>query len=226
MKILKMREEIAAIEQAISSLGEDLTILEAGCGRRWPLKLTVRYRLVGVDPDENALKIRLATRGDLDEYQVCKVNDAAFSEQSFDVIYCSYVLEHVRGVPVVLEAFARWIKPGGLVVLRIPDSRSVYGFLAHHTPHWFHVIAQRYVFRFKHAGKRGFGPYPVVYEPEMSLASLERYCARNGFSMTVTANAQYLETAAWLAPFAAVFAALSFGYLEWRHSDLAVLIRT
>ena len=224
--ILTVREEVAAIEQAICSLGEDLTILEAGCGRRWPLKLAIRYRLVGVDPDEDALQLRRSSRGDLDEYQVGRINEAVFPEQSFDVIYCSFVLEHVKGVQEVLDDFGRWIKPGGLLVLRIPDSRSVYGFIARHTPHWLHIAIRRHVLGFKHAGKPGFGPYPVVYEPAMSLAALERYCARNGYSMSVTGSAEYLESARWLAPFAAVLSALSCGYLKWRHNNLAVLIRT
>lgn len=224
MQVLSRKQEIALIERTIEGLGDDITILEAGCGRRWPLTLSVQYRLVGVDPDAEALRARVAAHGDLDEYQINTLNDARFPERSFDVIYCSYVLEHVVGVEEVLENFARWIKPGGLLVLRIPDDRSVYGFLARTTPHWVHVLAKKYIFGLRNAGRPGFGPYPVVYERAMSLEALRRYCARRGYSMSVTANGQYLERAAWLAPFAAAISLLSLGYLRWRHCDLAVII--
>lgn len=167
----------------------------------------------------------MTEKEDLEDYQVSTINDATFTEHSFDVIYCAYVLEHVLGVRRVLENFAQWIKPGGIIVLRIPDSRSVYAFIARYTSHWFHVLVKRHIYKHKNAGKLGYGPYPVVYEPEMSLAGIERFCNQRGFSMSVTANARYLSRASWIAPFTALVSALSFGVLRWRYSDLAIVIR-
>ena len=226
IQVLPLKAETRLIESAINALGDGLHILEAGCGRRWPLNLSVRYRLAGIEPDQQALRIRLDSRRDLDEYQACTISKAEFPSHSFDVIYCSYVLEHVVGVEAALKQFANWIRPGGLIVLRVPDSRSVYGFLARITPHWVHVLVKRHVFGAKKAGLPGFGPYPVVYEPEMSLESIESFCNLNDFSMSVSGNAQYLERAPSLAPFVALISLLSFGYLSWRHCDLAILIRT
>ena len=226
MQILKVRDEIKMIESTINKLGDGLNILEAGCGRRWPLNLAVTYRLVGIEPDERALRIRMESRGDLDEFQVSTIHDAEFPSHSFDVIYCSYVLEHVVGVRTVIEKFAKWTKPNGLIILRIPDRRSVYGFLARTTPHWVHIAFRRYINKEKRAGSPGYGPYPVVYESEMSLESIRSFCENNGYSMTVTANGQYLEKTPWLAPFTAIVSMVSLGYLRWRHCDLAILIRT
>jgi hypothetical protein len=46
------------VKQEAGSKGE-LNILEAGCGREWPIKLgDVPYTLTGVDLDQNALDIR------------------------------------------------------------------------------------------------------------------------------------------------------------------------
>ena len=226
IQVLPLKAETRLIESAINALGDGLCILEAGCGRRWQLNLSVKYHLVGIEPDEQALRVRMDSRGDLDEYQVCTIHEAQFPSHSFDVIYCSYVLEHVVGVEAALEQFAKWIRPGGLIVLRVPDSRSVYGFLARNTPHWVHVLVKRHIFGAKRAGLPGFGPYPVVYEPEMSLESIESFCNLNDFSMSVSGNAQYLERAPSLAPFVVLISLLSFGYLSWRHCDLAMLIRT
>lgn len=220
--LMRWREEVELIERQIASLGDNLDILEAGCGRKWPLNLPVSYRLVGVDPDLKAVEART----DLDEFQAGTLNDAEFPENSFDVIYCSYVLEHVHGVHQVLENFARWIKPGGMIVLRIPDSRSAYAFLARVTPHWFHVMVYRYVFGRKWAGTPGRGPYPVVYERAMTLEGLQDYCERQGYDMSVTANMEYLASKPWLKSLVVTLFILSFGYLRWRHVNVAVLLRT
>lgn len=226
MRILQVKDEIKLIENTIDKLGDGLDILEAGCGRRWPLNLGVTYRLVGIEPDEQALSIRMESRGDLDEFQVSTIHDAQFPSHSFNVIYCSYVLEHVVDVRTVLEKFASWMKPNGLIILRIPDRRSVYGFLARTTPHWVHIAFRKYIIKAKRAGSPGYGPYPVVYESEMSLESIRAFCEKNDFSMTVTANGQYLEKTPWLAPFVALISMASLGHLHWRHCDLAIFIQT
>ncbi|MGH8547673.1 MAG: hypothetical protein ACRERU_03545 [Methylococcales bacterium] len=49
-----------------------LKILEAGCGRQWPLKIDgVQYELTGIDLDTNALEIRKTQAGDLNRCALC-----------------------------------------------------------------------------------------------------------------------------------------------------------
>src|SRR6267154_4568853 len=56
------------LSRTIKSLPQPLEILEAGCGREWPIKLEgVRYRLTGIDLDEAALESRVRDVGDLHE---------------------------------------------------------------------------------------------------------------------------------------------------------------
>jgi SAM-dependent methyltransferase len=225
LPILGWDEEVSLIEQAIDRLGQDLSILEAGCGQQWPLKLSCTYKLVGVDEDESALKARVAQRGDLDAYQVRSIGGAEFAPQSFDVIYCSYVLEHVVGVDKVLANFATWIRPGGLIILRVPDGSSVYGFLARHTPHWMHVAVKRYVYGMKDAGKPGHDPYPVVYEPAMSRGALAEFCERRGYSVSITANDSYLRGSWWIKALVVTVSWLSLGRLPWKYNNLTFVIR-
>jgi SAM-dependent methyltransferase len=221
---VRRTEEIAAIEKAIDALGEDLTILEAGCGRRWLPRLSVRHRIMGIDVDESALRIRQETQGDLVEYRVGSLCDDHFGPGSFDVIYCSFVLEHVQGVSRVLDNFVRWLKPGGVIVLRVPDHHSVYGFLAKHTPHWFHVVARR-MMGDRNAGKPGFEPFPVVYEYAMSREGIQEYFGRRGRAVTLIQTSAYLESRPWLAPFFAAISWMSLGALRWRHNNLTFIIR-
>src|SRR5690606_33965359 len=132
------------------------SILEAGCGNSWQLKLPgVKYVLTGVDLNEDALRIRKCERKDLDGVIHGDLRTVALDADQYDVIYNSFVLEHVQQAEHVLSNFCRWLKPGGILILRIPDPKSVYGFLSRLTPFWFHVFYKRFIAGIKTAGKPG-----------------------------------------------------------------------
>ncbi len=85
-----------------------LNILEAGCGTRWALDLEgVDYTLMGVDIDKNALDIRKNNQRDLDIAIIGDLCNVRLRDNEYDVIYSSYVLEHVNGAEGVLENFMR-----------------------------------------------------------------------------------------------------------------------
>src|SRR5262249_52753354 len=96
--------------------------------------------------------------------------------ERFDVIYCSFVLEHVRGAHRALDNFVRWLKPGGLLIVRVPDVASVQTFFAKRLPHWFAVLYYRYVLGIKNGGKPGFAPYPAFYDDVISRPGFRGYC--------------------------------------------------
>ena len=95
-----------------------LEILEAGCGQRWLLDLTgIEHTLTGVDLDEAALSYRKTVSKDLDEAIVGDLRDLQLGAGGFDVIYNSFVLEHIENAERVLENFSRWLRPGGLIAI-------------------------------------------------------------------------------------------------------------
>jgi hypothetical protein len=56
------------MDASIRRLSGPLEILEAGCGRSWPLELAgIDYRLTGIDLDAEALRLRVKSVGDLHE---------------------------------------------------------------------------------------------------------------------------------------------------------------
>ena len=170
--------------RAFAATGQEIQILEAGCGRKWKIPLDgIAYRLTGVDLDPEALRARVETVGDLDEAVLGDLHTARLPEDSFDVVVCSYVLEHVTDPEAVLRNFQTWLKPGGIMILRVPDRDSVYGFLARMTPHWLHVAVYRYILGSPHAGKPGYAPYPTVYDPLISYAGIAAYCKRNNLRL-------------------------------------------
>ena len=97
--------------------------LDAGCGRHSPLA-PYRGRIgrfVGVDvhpPVEGALPY-------LDQFvaaDLCASPDA-FPPATFDVVLCSFAVEHFRDPAAAFANLARWLRPGGTLVLTTVNRR-------------------------------------------------------------------------------------------------------
>jgi SAM-dependent methyltransferase len=210
-----LREEVY-----IRAQGQSLTILEAGCGRRWPFNLSdLDIHLTGIDLDQDAL----ALRGDLDNAILGDIRSAHFAPGSFDVIYCSYVLEHVPNARAALENFARWIKPGGLILIRVPDRNSVHGFCTRMTPHWVHVWVKRYVFGNRKSGLPGYGPYPTYHEPIIGRAGILAFARRHGLALDIQ---PYGRLPGWTQRAAQALAAVSFGKLSAANVNVLYILRS
>lgn len=210
------------LKARLDALPGPLRILEAGCGRDWPLQLAVPYKLTGLDLDPDAL----AARTDLDEAVVGDLRTAEFPARSFDVIYSAFVLEHVRGAEQVLESFLRWLAPGGMLILQVPDRDSAYGFLTRVTPMWAHVLVYRYMLGYSWAGTPGHGPYPTYHDRVVSERGLREFFRRHGLPapelhrMCSYEEDPPVRTAAFLASM------LSAGRLAWRHNNLLLIAQT
>jgi SAM-dependent methyltransferase len=169
-----------------------LRILEAGCGQRWSLDLgDVRYVLTGLDLDAETLWLRMTQQGDLDECIQADIRTAPLDDGCFDVVYSSFVLEHVDGAEAALDNLVRALKPGGLLLLRLPDRETVYGFVTRKTPFWFHVLYSRLLYRNPDAGKRGHAPFPTRYDPVVSRRGVHAYCAARGLKVTTEYGSNY-----------------------------------
>jgi SAM-dependent methyltransferase len=227
------RQTYAQMEQCIRRKAgvQPLRILEAGCGQKWPLNLDgVAFKLTAVDIDEDALNMRKSRVRDVDDIFVGDLrNRELFGPASFDVIYNSFVLEHIENAQDVLDSFMHWLAPGGLLVLRIPDGDSVYGFLTRSSPHSVHVLYKKYVQGYPMAGKPGHGPYPTYYHPVVSRTGIHRYCREHGCRVVYEQGfSGYLPKSAMLGALsrtaARTISALSFGKLDWRYNNLTLVI--
>jgi SAM-dependent methyltransferase len=185
---MEARETISDCVRQQASNAQRLRILEAGCGRHWDLKLDgVAYELTGVDRDPAALAARKDDIGDLDIAVHGDLSTVDLAGQSFDVIYSSYVLEHIDGAEAVLRRFVQWLAPNGIMIIKIPDGDSVLGFVARITPFWFHVFYKKYIQRVPNAGKPGHDPYPTCYDRVISQRGMREFCQRHH----LTIEAQY-----------------------------------
>jgi SAM-dependent methyltransferase len=205
----------------LDALPGPLRILEAGCGRLWPLKLSVPFTLTGLDLDPDAL----AARKDLHRAVLGDLRTVEFAPRSFDVIYSAFVLEHVSGAQQVLERFVRWLTPGGMLIVKVPDRDSAYGFMTRLTPYWAHVMFHRYMLGQPLAGTPGRGPYPTYYDAVISERGLKEFCGRNGLTVPEVYRQCSYATFPPVRVAAFLTSLLSAGRLAWRHNNLLFIAR-
>lgn len=86
-------------------------ILHAGCGNgKLPSWFTGHEEVrLDIDPACNPQIVA----------SICSMGDVG----QFDIVYCSHVLEHLErwDVPKALSEFRRVVKPGGMVMVIVPD---------------------------------------------------------------------------------------------------------
>ena len=234
MTTLKMLDgyhhEDALLESKVKGLFDgqsELRILEAGCGPSWPLNLHgIKFKLTGVDFDQHALERRKNITKDLDEAIINDLRRIDFGDRKFDVIYNAFVLEHIDNAKLVLENFARWLRPGGLLILKLPDRDAAFGFLTRITPFWFHVLYHKHVLRRKNAGISGFGPYPTHYDQIVSRKGIREFCEASGFELSEERGlcTYIMEKRRLVTAIALAVSVLSLGGLPWRHNNLTYVL--
>ncbi len=140
------------------------------------------------------------------------------------------MLEHVGEADEVLDNFRLWLRPGGIMVIRIPDGDTVFGFITKLTPHWFHVLYRRWIVGQKNAGKPGHEPYPTYYHPVVCRSGMHDYCRRNGLELVDEWGFPFLAHGETFAERVVVRAAkilawFSRGRLASRHQNITFVIR-
>ena len=161
-------------------------VLEAGCGSAAYVRFPRSAQITGIDIDVHQLERNTAVSekilGDLETYDL--------PASSYDAIVCWYVFEHLNFPDHALVRFAHAIKPGGVIVLALPNLMTPKGLITKYTPHWFHVAWRRYVLGRKHAGTPGHGPFPTTLPWTLTPDRLLRLVAACNLSVAFEA---YLE---------------------------------
>ena len=210
-----------------------LAILEAGGGSTSFLPLAVRARahITVVDIDnEQIRKNDYAQEAILGDIQIWRG-----PPESFDLITCYNVIEHVPDVEAALNGFCASLKHGGLVLIGAPNPASLSGVVTKYSPHWFHVWFYRYVRGIKTAGQPGQAPFPTCFHPLVSLDRLEAFAAEHGLEViyrNVYESPRYQEMRAhrpWLASIvdslAVTINACLPGRTDVRHGDYHIVMR-
>ena len=173
------RESLLALHRTLGDAlpTADLSIYEAGGGSTCflPLEVLQRAHVTVVDIDAAQLRnndyAQEKILGDIQTYR--------FPRESFDLITCYNVLEHVGDVEAALRGFFDALKRGGLILIGAPNPRSLSGIVTKYTPHWFHVWFYRYAIGDKLAGLPGQPPFPTIFHPLVTLSNLETFAKAN-----------------------------------------------
>jgi SAM-dependent methyltransferase len=120
---------------------EDAWVLDAGCGAGKFAARRVRnckYFLTGIDVCETLRENRC-----VDSRVGGSVSSLPFADNSFDVIYGRWLVEHLENPVVAMREFYRVLRPGGRVAIFTTNLLHYYGGMAKVTPHWFHLWFNR-----------------------------------------------------------------------------------
>jgi len=158
--------------------GKHARVYEAGGGSFAivPLPLLSKPTVVVVDIDETQLQNNkyadTKILGDIQTYD--------FPPNSFDLIVCNNVIEHLPAVDQAILRFQHALEPGGLLFIGAPNPQSLFGLVTKYSPHWFHVWFYRVILGRKNAGQPGQPPFRTIYHRIVSPEALLRFCERAG----------------------------------------------
>jgi SAM-dependent methyltransferase len=161
--------------------GKSVRVYEAGGGSLsvLPLSSMNHPTVTVVDIDE----IQLRKNNYADVKILGDIQTYAFPSNSFDLIVCYNVIEHLNSVDQAIRQFHNALAPGGILFIGAPNPESLFGLVTKYSPHWFHVWVYRVIMRHKDAGKPGHLPFRTVYHPIVSPKALMEFCARIGFEV-------------------------------------------
>jgi ubiquinone/menaquinone biosynthesis C-methylase UbiE len=124
-------------------------LLDAGCGLgkffSWDFAREIGCQITGVDIQQD-----LGSNRNLDVRVRGNVSNLPFVSQTFDVVNCRLVVEHLAVPEGAFGEFHRVLKPGGRLAILTPNLLHYFGAAARLTPHWFHLWFNSRVRGFEH----------------------------------------------------------------------------
>jgi SAM-dependent methyltransferase len=125
-------------DRVANRLRPGVHILDVGAGRTPTVHIDARpadTRYVGLDLTESELA--LAPPGSYDQTVTADVTTFRGElEESFDLVVCFQVLEHVRPLAGAFDNMRRYLKPGGCLVAQLSGTFSIFGLANRVVPQW------------------------------------------------------------------------------------------
>lgn len=109
-------------------------ILDVGVGMGRLLEEFTNLKRYGMDISKGYLE--LASKRGI-ECCFSLIEDMPYQDNSFDIITCTDVLEHVLDVNLAIKNITRVLKPGGIFILRVPYKEDLSWYLSEECPYEF-----------------------------------------------------------------------------------------
>lgn len=121
-------------------------VLDLGCSSGGLLQAlgSECWDLYGVEMSHEVARVAESTSGA--NVFVGDILDAPWPQNSFDVITCFHLLEHTYEPLEVLKKISRWLKPGGIFYLMVPNIDSA-GFRIFGS-YWYALELPRHLYHF------------------------------------------------------------------------------
>ncbi|MDQ3849769.1 MAG: class I SAM-dependent methyltransferase [Actinomycetota bacterium] len=227
--------EIAELQSLVSRFAHaaaPVRVLEAGCGSLpMALDLGERAHLVGIDVSADQLRRNTV----VDEKILGDLQTHRFAGPDFDLVFCWDVLEHLPRPDLALETMRTATRPGGLMVLKLPNVLSAKGLVTKFTPHRFHVWVYRRLLGYPNAGREGFTPFRTFLRWSIAPHRLVAWAARHDMAVEHLATYEASRQAALRSrlhltgrPWRALTGAprrLSRGRLDLEGTELILVLR-
>ena len=124
-------------------------LLDVGCGTGIYLQAMANlgWSVRGIEPDAGAAAQAAGRLGvHPDRIFVGRVEDADFLPETFDLVTMAHVLEHLHDPRGALERIHRWLRPGGMVRLWLPNFDSIESRVFRQL--WFGLDVPRHLYHF------------------------------------------------------------------------------
>lgn len=177
---------------------------------------------------------QIANNTVIDEGIVGDVQTHPISD-TFDLIVTWDLLEHLADPIAALDNLARAVKPGGVLVIGIPNVASVKGLVTKFTPHRFHVWFFREVRKSPRAGGAE-GPFPTYLRWSLRGPSLRSWAATRGFTVELVVAYESEIQASLRQRYGvvdrrwtllkAVLRGMTLGQVSAGDSDLAIVLKS
>lgn len=147
-------------------------VLDAGCGRKIQIDPGPDAHITGLDVSTT----ELAYNDRLDERIVGNIETYPLPSESYDLVVCFDVLEHLDHPDRALANLARASAPGGTLILKCPNAMSFKGLVTKVTPWRFHRWAYRKLLPYV-----AQAPFPTRMRLMLRPSALAAWASQSGF---------------------------------------------
>lgn len=144
-----MLTKIEDIRLDYLKVNKNTMLLDVGCGRGTTLVPFSKLTKIAVGVDLNRNSLITAKAKDNDTSKALLVNGLAdklpFKEETFDVVVCREMLEHVDKPSVTLKELSKVLRPNGYLCLTVPNSRTE-KLLSFINPKWMEICGHSSLF--------------------------------------------------------------------------------
>lgn len=122
----RLRSDV--IFRLLAEITSARSFLEVGCGQgALATLLAQRYEYLGYEPDEASFAVARARLAGCARGSVLNTVLPESPDRTFDVVGAFEVLEHQEDDRTTLASWARWVRPGGHLILSVPAHPHRFG---------------------------------------------------------------------------------------------------